>query len=300
MTVTHWLTLSVVSGLGALGGAAGLKPAPASDRPAAEAAEDDTRVSVGPELVIDSMSSRSYAATLTGVQEAHRAVLQNIAHAQTPGYRAVRPMFELWNDHSGRTSGVMRPRMETSPQAGWPVDTERALDVRIDGIGCFQLAAPDAPGGLAYTRVGHLTVDRQGFLAAGLPGRDAQRLSPPIAVPDGAADLQVTADGVVEAMAPETGAWIPLGTLHLATFVCDEALQSAGDVLHATAEAGAVRTGTPGSSGLGTLRLRSLEGSNVDLSTESEELNSLRAWSERLSEALLRPDPLAQVVVASR
>ena len=297
MTATHWLALSVVSGLGVLGGAVGFKPTPVAGSPAEQIASADP---AEPELVIDSLASRGYAATLNGVQAAHRTVLRNIANAQTPGYRAIRPLFEAWDDDSARTTGVMLPRMEASPQAGWPVDTGRALDVRIDGTGCFQVAAPDAPGGRAYTRVGHLTIDSQGFLAAGLPGRDAKRLEPPVAIPDGAADLRVTTDGLVEAMAPETGDWIPLDALRLVAFPRDGALRPVGDVLHATTEAGRPRIAAPGTPGLGNLRSGSLEGSNVDLATESEQLRHLRAWSERLSEALLQPDPLARVIVASR
>jgi len=79
MSATHWLTLGIVSGLGALGGATSLKPTP---------------VESGSAVMIDSLASRSYATTLEGVQAAHRTVLQNLANAQTPGYRAVRPMFE--------------------------------------------------------------------------------------------------------------------------------------------------------------------------------------------------------------
>jgi|GEM_PF-979540 len=294
MTATHWLALSVVSGIGALGGAAGLKPTPVSGSPAIRAAPAD------PAVTIDSLTSRSFAATLKGVQAAHRTVLQNIANAQTPGYRAVRPLFEAWHDESGRTTGVMLPRMAASPQPGWPVETGRALDVRIDGTGCLQVIAPDAPGGLAYTRVGHLTIDPQGFLAAGRPGRDARRLSPPVAVPEGADDFRIAADGTVEAQAPETRAWIPLGALRLVAFPRDEALRPADDVLHATTESGPPRIADPGTPGLGTLRSESLEGSNVDLAAEAEQLRHLRAWSERLSEALRQPDPLAAVATPPR
>jgi len=294
MSAIHWLALGVVSGLGALGGAAGLRPTPVAGNPAAQIAPTE------PQGEIDSLASRSYAATLKGVQAAHRTVLQNIGHAQTPGYRAVRPMFEAWYDDTGRTTGVMLPRMELSPQPGWPVDTGRALDVRIDGTGYLQLVAPDAPGGRAYTRVGHLTIDPQGFLAAGLPGDAARRLAPPVAVPDLAADLRINTDGTVDALAPETGAWIPLGSLRTVAFPHDGALQPAGGVLHATTESGPPRVASPGTPGLGTLRSGSLEGSNVDLAAEAEQLHHLQNWSERLSVALQRPDPLAAAMAPSR
>ena len=284
MSATHWLTLGIVSGLGALGGATSLKPTPVEGPPA---------------VVIDSLASRSYATTLEGVQAAHLTVLRNIANAQTPGYRAVRPMFETWFDESGRTTGVMRPSMEASPKPGWPIHTSRALDVQIHGSGHLQVLAPNAPSGRAYTRVGHLTVDPQGFLATGRPGHTPRRLAPPIAIPDGAADLRVTDGGTVEALAPETKAWIPVGSLQLATFPQDHALQPVGDVLHATTAAGTALVSEPGTPGLGTLRSGALEGSNVDLAAETEQLRHLRAWSESLSEALLVPDPLAIVATAS-
>ena len=297
MTARHRLILGVTFGIIVVAGVAGFKPASVAGSPATH---DVAAGPAGKPKPIDSLTSRTYAATLNGVQAAHRVVLQNIAHAQTPGYRAVTPSFEAWYDVSGRTSGVMLPRMESSSQAGWPVDTERTLDVRVEGTGCFQVAAPDAPNGLAYTRVGHLTIDRKGFLAAGLPGRRARRLSPVIAIPDGAADLRVLADGTIEALAPETGDWIALETLHLAAFPREEALRPTGDVMHVTAESGPARIAAPGTPGLGRLRSGSLEGSNVDLAAEAEQLRHLRAWSASLSEALLQPDPLARVTMASR
>ena len=285
MSATHWLTLGIVSGLGALGGATSLKPTP---------------VESGSAVMIDSLASRSYATTLEGVQAAHRTVLQNLANAQTPGYRAVRPMFEVWLDETARTSGAMLPTMETSTKQGWPIDTGRTLDVQIQGSGHLQVLAPNAPSGRAYTRVGHLTVDPQGFLATGRPGHTPRRLAPPIAIPDGPADLRVTDRGTVEALAPETKAWIPVGSLQLASFPHDQALQPAGDVLHATTAAGTPLVAEPGTPGLGTLRSGVLEGSNVDLAAETEQLRHLRVWSEWLSEALMVPDPLVTVATASR
>ncbi len=289
MIATHWLALSVAAGVGVLGGVAGLRPTPVTGAQIPLASTPGA---------IDSLQNRSYAQTLQGVQAALKVVLQNIGHAQTPGYRTVQPIFEYWDDPSGRTTGVMRPHMESNPRPGWPMDTGRALDVRIQGAGHFQVLAPHAPGGLAYTRVGHLSVDSQGFLATGMPGETAWRLAPRVAVPDAAVNFRVTAQGVVEAMAPETRRWIALGTLGLVVFPRDAGLDRVGDVLHATSAAGPLRSGEGGSAGIGSLESGSLEGSNVDLAAETEQLRHLRAWAQRLAGALEQTDPMATPLLA--
>lgn len=292
MIATHWLALSVVTGLGVLGGVAGLRPAPVTGHAGFETALPATLDA------IDSLHNRSYAATLLGVQAAQQVVLRNIGHAQTPGYRTIQPIFENWDDASGRTTGVMRPHMESNPRPGWPVDTGRILDVHIQGDGHFQVFAPEAPGGRAYTRVGHLSIDSQGFLATGIPGEQPHRLDPRVAVPDAAVDLRVNAHGVVEAMAPETRSWIELGVLRLVAFPRDGGLKRVGDVLHATDAAGPPRSASPGAAGVGRLASGSLEGSNVDLAAETEQLRHLRAWAQRLADALGQADPLATPVLA--
>ena len=127
MSATHWLTLGIVSGLGALGGATSLKPTP---------------VESGSAVMIDSLASRSYATTLEGVQAAHRTVLQNLANAQTPGYRAVRPMFEAWLDETARTSGAMLPTMEPAPSRAGPSTPAARWTCKSKAAATFRCSPP--------------------------------------------------------------------------------------------------------------------------------------------------------------
>ncbi|MEE9404582.1 MAG: hypothetical protein V3V20_06790 [Algisphaera sp.] len=275
------LTLGVVSGAG--GGAGQLSATSrAALSPDAQAAEH-----------ANLLVPRSHAATLEGVQAAYHVVLNNIHNSKTIGFQAVRPLFEAWNSSDGLTSGVMRPQMKTTRHAGWPVKTNRDLDVCLEGSGFLCVLDPAAATGLAYGRSGHLTVDTQGFLAAGTPEGPALRLNPPVIVPQEAHALRVLASGRVQGQAPETQDWIDLGDIQLAAFAQPDLLQTAGHLLHATPEAGPPHYAAPGTHGLAALRVGSLEGSNVDLGVEAQELRFLRAWSKRLSKSLGHPDPLA-------
>ena len=241
------------------------------------------------------------AATLDDVVRAHAALRRNLAHAATPGYRAVRAIFEHRRDVPG-AGGAMRVSLEPIARPGFPVTTGRPLDVCVDGPGLIAVRGGE---GAAYTRIGRLTVARDGHLRAGRAGGRNLPVHPPVIVPDAAAGLRVTPAGVVEALAPESHAWIELGRLTLASFPRPAALRADGALRFATTDAGRPLVGPPGSPGLGRLQTGRLEGSNVNPADDARQLRQLRAWSARLADALMRPDPLADpsdvaVVVAAR
>lgn len=229
----------------------------------------------------------TYRRTLDGVHEAYDVVLENLAHAQTPGYRAIRPIFETASSEVSGRNGVLLPVMLRDPSPGRPVKTGRWLDVAIQGAGYFILDDPAANGvdGLAYSRAGQLYISPDHKLVAGSP--NGARLEPIVVFPDEFHDIRITSDGTVQVLAGARPRWTAIGQIHLARFANDAGLSPAATGRYiATAESGPPLVDTPGGLGLGTLQHKHLEGSNVNVASELAELNRLKDWGESLGEGL--------------
>jgi len=90
-----------------------------------------------------------------------------------------------------------------------------------------------------------------------------------ITVPQGAGKITIAPDGQISAVLPGQAEAAPLGQITLARFINPAGLEPRGENLFAeTAASGQPQQGTPGSSGLGTLKQRYLEGSNVNVVQE--------------------------------
>lgn len=104
------------------------------------------------------------------------SVSDNLANAQTPGFKAVRPSFEAFLANAdGRDTSKVYPaavatRVDLS--AGTVVQTGNALDVLPSGKGFIGVMTSN---GVALTRNGHLQVEADGTLtAAGRPVVDRE------------------------------------------------------------------------------------------------------------------------------
>lgn len=124
------------------------------------------------------------------------SVADNLANAQTPGFKAVRPSFEsfLANAHDAHTSKVYPAAVATQVDlsAGATVQTGNPLDVVPTGNSFIGV---HTQSGIALTRNGHLQIDKDGTLtAAGRPvvDRDGNAIVTPLGVP-----LRVDASGAV-------------------------------------------------------------------------------------------------------
>ena len=253
-------------------------------RPVGQGVAQATSAASGPP-VGTSQARASYAQTLAGVREAYDVVLENLAHAQTPGYRAVRPEF---GEHfTGRpTVDATRPTLVTNLLPGQPMPTGRWLDLAIKGGGYLVLDDPYAGGddGLSYTRDGRLFINARRELVQGSP--DGPRLEPRVVFPDQLHDLQIREDGMILAHDPDSKGWVPVGQLHLARFHNAADLRPVGEARFAVTRAsGPPLADLPGQMGLGTLRQGHLEGSNVNVAEELKHLRHLREWGESLASA---------------
>jgi flagellar basal-body rod protein FlgG len=226
---------------------------------------------------VDAAATRGHAATpattgailalrdaLLAIDQMRAVCVENLANVNTPGWK--RRLVE-WTTTSDAASGLQLPRVQriaTSMTAGAIAQTERALDVAIDGDGFFTCLAAD--GERRYTRAGALHVDADGRLVTSA----GMRLDPPCAIPADTLEVTVDPTGAVRALtAGKPNEPTPLGSLQLARFAQSSALTAASDnTYRATAEAGAVTHGAPGSPGFGLLRQGFVERSNVQLTNE--------------------------------
>lgn len=142
-------------------------------------------------------------ATLTrqsGLWSEMRAVANNIANANTTGYRAEGLLFSEFVRDLGRgapslSMAAARVRLTDFAQ-GALAQTGGTFDLAIEGEGFFLVATPD---GERLTRAGHFTPNENGDLvtAEGYPVLDAG--GAPVFVPTGAGQVAIAPDGTVSA-----------------------------------------------------------------------------------------------------
>jgi flagellar basal-body rod protein FlgF len=124
------------------------------------------------------------------------AIADNLANAQTPGFKAARPAFESFLPASGATDKVYPAAVATGfdLRPGAITQTGNALDVLPEDGAFLMVRNGD---GVAFTRDGRLSVDGERRLVQ--HGRQVlDRGGAPIHIPPGVAP-QVGADGVVRA-----------------------------------------------------------------------------------------------------
>ncbi len=234
-------------------------------------------------------------------------ISNNLANANTTGYKRARAVFEdllyqnvrqVGGQSSQNTqlpSGLMlgtgvRPvATEKLFTQGNLVQTGNPLDLAVQGKGFFQVLLPD--GTTAYTRDGSFQVDAQGELVTA----NGYTLQPSITVPSNAQSVTIGTDGTVSVTLPGQAAPSQLGTLQLADFMNPAGLQPMGDNLYLeSAASGTAQTGTPGLSGIGTLIQGSLESSNVNVVQELVDMIETQRAYEMNSKAISTTNQMLQ------
>ncbi|MCD6328214.1 flagellar hook basal-body protein [bacterium] len=187
----------------------------------------------------------------------HRTSSANIANVNTSGYQALEARSSV------SESGSISNSVTLSRAQGAFIPTNHPLDIAIEGGGYFKVINSD--GNIAFTRAGNLRPDPDGYLA----DPDGFRLSPPVEVDSSTGSVTVDADGAVWGKNSETGQILRLGNIHLFKFPNPSGLEPIGGGKYAITEAsGAPTWDKPGASGLGALRSRGLEASNVNIINE--------------------------------
>lgn len=139
--------------------------------------------------------------------------------------------------------------------------TDRPLDLAIDGQGFFAVTLPD--GGTGYTRAGNFGVNALGQVVTD----EGFLLDPPITVPSGTSSVNISLDGTVTAVTPN--GTVELGQITLTRFPNPDGLVRIGSTTFVEgANSGEPLTGVPGTDGLGLINQGALERSNVEIATE--------------------------------
>jgi flagellar basal-body rod protein FlgG len=233
----------------------------------------------------------SAAAGMAAQQQRMDAASNDLANANTAGYKSVRVGFrDLLYEQAGRSSaqGVRTGAGAKAVDAGrsWGQGTfqatDRTLDVAIDGEGFLRVRLPN--GQDALTRDGDLRIDESGRLttASGafvLGGRS------PITVPKGTAeeDLSIAADGTVLAAGRR------VGRIDLMTVRSANALTPVGDNAFTTSAASGAAVAAPRST---SLQQGVLEASNVDMADAMVALIESQRSYQLASKAITTADEM--------
>ena len=253
------------------------------------------------------MRSLNIAATGMQAQQQNVEVISNnIANMNTTAYMRRRTEFHdlIYQNlrRVGSTSsdagtvvpsgvqlglGVKMAAVYRIHEQGNLTSTDNTFDMAIQGNGFFQVQLPDGTAG--FTRDGSLQLSPTGQIVT----HDGNPIVPNITVDSNAIDVTINSTG--EVLVKLQGSVTPAnaGQIQLASFPNDAGLEAMGSNLYQESPAsGAATTGTPGSTGYGTLLQGFLETSNVNAVAEVSELISAQRAYEMNSKVIQTSDQM--------
>jgi flagellar basal-body rod protein FlgG len=253
----------------------------------------------------DAMSIQALYTACTGMNSMQKkldVIANNLANAETTGFKADRANFEdLFYRHekypgSQDSSGAYTPtgitigtgsRVESTQSnltQGSLQQTGNSLDLAIQGQGFFQIKDPS--GTIYYSRAGNFSQNSQGQVVMG-SANIGRLLEPAITLPQDAMNISVSTAGVVSYQTQTSQNQQQAGTIQLANFINPQGLLKIGENLYQETDAsGAAQTGVPGANGMGTTQQGSLEQSNVDPVTSLIELITTQRAFEMNSQTI--------------
>ncbi|MHA6287046.1 flagellar basal-body rod protein FlgG [Maricaulis sp. CAU 1757] len=228
---------------------------------------------------------RSLTTAASGMQAQQlnvEVISNNLANMNTTGFKRQRAEFQdlLYQNvqQVGTNSSDAGTIVPTGVQVGLGVqassiyriteqgslaNTGNPLDLGIAGAGYFRVQMPD--GSDAYTRAGNFALSPEGQIVT----MDGYTVAPGVALPQGARDIAINAQGQVQALIDGQTEPQTVGQLELATFFNEAGLEARGDNLYMeSAASGAANVGTPGSPGYGMIRQGFVEAANVNAVSE--------------------------------
>ena len=261
------------------------------------------------------MKALYIASTGMSAQERNVEVISNnIANMRTTGFKRQRAEFQdlLYQSYrrAGSTTsdqgslvpvgieigtGVKTAGTPRVMSQGSVVQTEKELDVAVDGEGFFVVQLPD--GRTAYSRDGTFERDNSGLLVT----LDGYQIEPGIAIPDTANSVSISSDGTVEAFLGTDTKPTQIGQLQLARFVNKGGLESIGkNMFVETAASGAPQLGIPDTDGMGKLMQGYLEAANVNAVTEISDLIAAQRAYEMNARVISGADEMLQATTQLR
>lgn len=229
-----------------------------------------------------SLTALYAAATGMDVQQATMdSIANNLANINTTGFKASRAGFEDLMYEQVQTPGLKNAANTPSPigiqighgarlvgvykdfRQGEFVQTDRQLDVAIEGAGFFKVTLDNGTAG--YTRDGGLKINSTGILVS----NRGYQVEPAITMPADATAITVGQDGTVSVTQAGVATPTSLGQLQLVMFQNPSGLKSIGQNLYQETDAsGTPTSGNPGVNGAGTLAQGFLENANVNVAEE--------------------------------
>ncbi len=257
------------------------------------------------------MSSLEIAATGMLAQQLNVEVISNnLANMNTTGFKRQRAEFQdlLYQDllRVGSTSSDTSTIVPTGIQLGVGVklasvyriteqgnlkQTSNDFDMAIQGGGYFQVTMPD--GATGYSRAGSFQRSPTGEIVTA----DGYPVVPGITIPANTVAVTINASG--EVLAKISGVSTPsnVGQLQLAQFPNNAGLDAIGDNLFLeTPASGAAITGTPGSTGFGSILQGYVETSNVNAVEEITNLITAQRAYEMLARVVSTSDEMSKTV----
>ena len=251
----------------------------------------------------------SAASGMTAQQLNIDNIANNLANANTTGYKARRAQFQdlLYQNmiapgsSAGQATvvpaglqlglGTRAASNEIVFQQGSFSSTSNPLDLVIQGRGFFQIKRPN--GEIGYTRAGSFQLDSTG----GLVTSDGNPLQPQITIPAAAQAISIANDGTVTYTLPGQIQAQNAGQITLANFQNPAGLDSLGGNLFAPTDAsGTAIVGTPGGTeGLGTVMQGYTEQSNVSVVDEFINMITSQRAYEANSKVVKAADEMYQL-----
>jgi len=261
------------------------------------------------------MRSLSIAATgMLAQQRNVEVVSNNLANMNTTGFMRRRTEFHdlLYQNlrRVGSTSSDSGTIVPSGVQLGLGVKlaavyrihqqgnlnpTDNAFDLAVQGRGFFQIDMPN--GDTAYTRDGTFQLNADGQIVT----HDGYAVVPNITVPNNAVDVAINGSGEVLVKLDGQVAYSNVGQIQTAIFPNDAGLESVGSNLYLeTPASGGATTGTPGSTGYGTVLQGFLETSNVNAVEEISNLISAQRAYEMNSKVIQTSDEMMGTITQMR
>jgi flagellar basal-body rod protein FlgG len=236
-------------------------------------------------------------------------IANNLANVSTTGFKKGRAVFEDLIYQNITQAGAQSSESTQIPSGlmlgtgvrtvatqkifaqGSIQNTERPLDVAIQGRGFLQVLLPD--GTEAYTRDGNIQTDSTGQLVTS----NGYVIQPQITLPEQSTSLTIGADGTVSVVVAGSATPTQLGTIQLTDFINPSGLEPLGKNLYReTAASGSPQTNNPGTNGLGTLLQGSLESSNVNVVEELVNMIQAQRAYEMNAKSIETVDSMMQYI----
>lgn len=233
---------------------------------------------------------RTAAAGMAAQQQKLDAVANDLANANTTGYKRLRVGFaDLLYERGGRPAtsaeaqlgtGVRAVSVGRTFQQGNLRETGSPLDVALEGEGFIAVELAD--GRAALTRDGDLHVDGQRRLVTSFGG------SVGVTIPAGVAESEISIgpDGTVLAAGQQ------VGRISVVTVRSPRNLDSAGDNAFVATAASGAATAAPAAT---TLRQGALEASNTDMAQAMTDMIEAQRGYQLTSRAISTADQMMEI-----